>query len=155
MEPKAGEQVNLLLGLENASFVYVELMEVEMAIKDNFFEVGYNSRVSCGDLVLAVGENSDTHIEKGISDRVVIERLNVATEVYVKGFSEFQLVIFQQELGESKVVSDSEGALVLPNLAKEKNGISDIEISKQEGRIKMKLHSSTKAPSRPARLDLC
>jgi hypothetical protein len=59
------------------------------------------------------------------------------------------------EMGRSGSVSDSEGVGELPHFAKEKDGVSDTEILKPKVRSNMKLRSSTKAPSRPARFAKC
>lgn len=63
--------------------------------------------------------------------------------------------LVRHEMGRSGSVSDSKVVGALPHIAKGKYGVSETEILKAKMQTSMKLRSSTKAPSRPERLDKC
>jgi hypothetical protein len=93
----------------------------------------------------------------GISEGMVLENLEVNVEELAKESRGWRTIenLDRHEMGRSGTVSDSEGVGELPHFAKEKDGASDTEISKQKLKPSMKLRSSTKAPSRPGRFAKC
>ncbi|GLT62138.1 hypothetical protein SLA2020_347960 [Shorea laevis] len=120
-------------------------------------ETGGVSGNDGGDDLLNFEKDGGAISVRGILEGVVFENIEVNVEELAKESLGWRNVenLDRHEMGRSGAVSDSEGVGELPHFAKEKDGASDTEISKQKLKPSMKLRSSTKAPSRPGRFAKC
>ncbi|KAG7960124.1 hypothetical protein I3843_10G106500 [Carya illinoinensis] len=121
----------------------------------NVFEGGVGSGSPNGDGLLVVGKGKVSQVIEVLPDGAVLENLDTNIEELAQTLSDVRVdgSLARRVVGSLGSVSNSEGVGVLPYIVKDKDGASDPEVLKPEVRTSMKLCSS-KAPSRPARLDL-